>query len=310
MESADATPRAAVYSALLHLGIVGFLGLAMLNCTRWERLSDTLGLPAALRPVTCSTVLPAYQGPVIEATLVGPAGAPPPPSQRRHRTAPPQPQPQKPEPAPRTPPVADVRVLPTPVPRPQLRDQEKVAEIAAQQAEQAKQAQEEEQKQRMAELTKEQERERILKELAKVQAESAAQQRRINLEEQKSRQLADLRKTSESQSNQNVPVAKQAMTGQAGTDSSAYGAALTNVITQNWIRPNDIPPGSVCPVEIQQTRGGQVQNVTILPSCPLNDVGRHSVQAAVWRSSPLPYKGFEKEFVPDLTLNFRIPLQQ
>ena len=42
MESADATPRAVVYSALLHLGIVAFLALAMLNCTRWEGVADAL----------------------------------------------------------------------------------------------------------------------------------------------------------------------------------------------------------------------------------------------------------------------------
>lgn len=309
MESADVTPRAVVYSALLHLGIVGFLVLAMLNCTRWERFSDLLHLPAAMRPVTCSPMVPQYVGPVIEATLVGPAGAPPPPAARHRREASPQHE-QKAPPTPKPPPAANVRVLPTPVTKPQVRDQEKVAEIAAQKAEQAKQAQEEEQKQRMAELTKEKEAERILKELAKVQAQSAAQQRRINLEQQKAAQLADLRKSNESQNAQNVPAAKQAMTGQAGTSTDAYAAALTNLITMNWSRPFDIPPGTVCPVEIRQTRGGQVQDVKVLPSCPLNDVGRHSVQAAVWRSSPLPYKGFEKEFVPDLTLNFRIPQQQ
>lgn len=309
MESTDITPRAVVYAALLHLGIVGFLGLAMLNCTRWERFSDLLHLPAAMRPVTCSKMIEPFEGPVIEATLVGPAGAPLPPASQHQRKASPRHE-QKAEPKPKPPPAANVRVLPTPVPQPQLKDQEKIAQIAEQKAEQAKQAQEEQQKQRMAELTKEQEAERILKELAKVKAQSAAQQRRVNLEQQKAAQLADLRKPSESQNAQNAPVAKQAMTGQAGKNTDAYAAALTNVITAHWNRPFDTPPGTVCPIEIKQTRGGQVQDVKVLPSCPLNDVGKHSVQAAVWSSSPLPYQGFEKEFVPDLTLNFITPAQQ
>jgi len=308
MESAEATPRAVVYSALLHLGIVAFLALAMLNCTRWEDVANALHLPDALRPVTCNRMLQ-LQGPVIEATLVGPVGAPPPPAAKHARKASPKQQ-EKPEPKPKPPPPANVRVLPTPVPQPKLKDQEKIAQIAEQKAEQEKQAQEEEQKQRMAELTRQQEAERILKELAKVKAQSEAQQRAINMETQKAQQLADLRKASESQNAQNVPVAKQAMTGQAGTDNAAYAAALTNVITQNWLRPDNIPDGTICPVEITQIPGGQVIDVKVLPSCPLNEVGQHSVEAAVRRSSPLPYKGFEKEFQRDILLNFRVTSSQ
>lgn len=307
MESADATPRAVLYSALLHLGIVAFLALAMLNCTHWEALADALHLPEAMRPVTCTRMV-RLEGPVIEATLVGPVGAPPPPAARHAQKASPKHE-QKAEPTPKPPPPAPVRVLPTPVPQPQLKDQEKIAQIAEQQAQQQK-AQEEQQKQRMAELTKQKEAERILKELAKVKAQSEAQQRKINLETQKSQQLADLHKASESQNAQNVPVAKQAMTGQAGTDNAAYVAALQNSITQNWLRPDNIPVGAVCPVEIVQIPGGQVISATVLPSCPFTDVARHSVEAAVLSSSPLPYKGFEKEFQRDIIFNFTVTSSQ
>ncbi|WHZ19631.1 MAG: hypothetical protein OJF55_001780 [Rhodanobacteraceae bacterium] len=308
MESTDATPRAVAYSALLHLGIVAFLALAMLNCTHWEAVADALHLPEALRPVTCTRMLQ-LQGPVIEATLVGPVGAPPPPAAKHAQKASPK-QEQKAEPKPKPPPPANVRVLPTPVPQPKLRDQEKVAQIAQQQAEPAQKAQEEEQKQRMAELTKQKEAERILKELAKVRAESEAQQRKINLETQKAQQLADLRKSSQSQTAENVPVAQQAMTGQAGTSNDAYIAALQNAITQNWLRPDNIPVGAVCPVEIVQIPGGQVISAKVLPSCPFTDVARHSVEAAVLSSSPLPYKGFEKQFQRDIIFNFTVTSSQ
>ncbi|HEX5352621.1 MAG TPA: protein TolA, partial [Rhodanobacteraceae bacterium] len=276
MEHADATPRAVAYSALLHLGIVAFLALAMLNCTSWGNLADLLHLPEAMRPVTCARMVQ-LQGPVIEATLVGPAGAPPPPaSKHAHKASPKHDQKAKPKPEP--PPPANVRVLPTPVPQPKLKEQEKVAQIAEQKAEQAKKAQEEERKQRMAELTKQKEAERILKQLAKVQAESKAQQRRVNLETQKAQQLADLRKASKAQNAENVPVAKQAMTGQAGTSNNAYVAALQNAITQNWLRPDNIPVGVECPVEIKQIPGGQVVSAKVLPSCPFNDVAKASVE--------------------------------
>ncbi|MBS0382829.1 MAG: cell envelope integrity protein TolA [Proteobacteria bacterium] len=307
MESADATPRAVLFSALLHLGIVAFLALAMLNCTRWEAVADALHLPEAMRPVTCTRMV-RLEGPVIEATLVGPVGAPPPPATKHAQKASPKHE-QKAEPAPKPPPPAPVRVLPTPVQQPALKDQEKIAEIAEQQAQQQK-AQEAQQKQRMAELTKEREAERILKELARVKAQSEAQQRKINLETQKAQQLADLRKASESQNAQNVPIARQAMTGQAGTDNNAYIAALQNAITQNWLRPDNIPVGVVCPVEIVQIPGGQVISAKVLPSCPFSDVARHSVEAAVLGSSPLPYKGFEKQFQRDIIFNFTVTSSQ
>lgn len=308
MESTEATPRAVVYSVLLHLGIVAFLALAMLNCTRWEDVADALRLPQALRPVTCNRMLQ-LQGPVIEATLVGPVGAPPPPAAKHAQKASPK-QEEKAEPKPKPPPPAPVRVLPTPVPQPKLKDQEKVAQIAEQQAEQAQKAQEEEQKQRMAELTRQKEAERILKELAKVKAQSEAQQRAINMETQKAQQLADLRKASESQNAQNVPVAKQAMTGQAGTSNDAYIAALQNAITQNWLRPENIPSGVMCPVDIVQIPGGQVISAKVLPSCPFDAAAQRSVENAIYRASPLPYKGFEKQFAREITFNFQVTPSQ
>ena len=308
MESADATPRAVAYSALLHLGIVGFLALAMLNCTNWEKVADFLRLPEAMRPVTCTHVV-RLEGPVIEATLVGPVGAPPPPAAKHAQKASPKHE-EKAEPKPKPPPPAPVRVLPQPVPQPKLKDQEKIAQVAEQQAEKEEQAQEEQHRQRMAELSRQKEAERILKELAKAKAESEAQQRRVNLEQQKAQQLADLRNAKPSQNAENVPAAKQAMTGQAGTDTDAYVAALQNSITQNWLRPDNIPPGVVCPVEIVQIPGGQVISATVLPSCPFSDVAKASVQHAVLRSSPLPYKGFEKAFKRDIVFNFTVTSSQ
>jgi colicin import membrane protein len=289
---------------LLHLGIVGFLALAMLNCTRWENVADFLRLPEAMRPVTCTHVV-RLEGPVIEATLVGPVAAPPPPAAKHAQKASPR-QEQKAEPKPRPPPPAPVRVLPTPVPQPAMKDQEKVAQVAQEQAEKERQAQEEQHRQRMAELTRQKEAERILKELAKAKAESEAQQRRVNLEKQKAQQLADLHKAQESENAENLPAAKQAMTGQGGTDTAAYVAALQNAITQNWLRPDNIPPGVVCPVEIVQIPGGQVISAKVQPGCPFNDVAKASVENAVLRSSPLPYKGFEKEFKRDIIFEFKV----
>lgn len=306
MEASSATPRAVVFSALLHLCIVGFLALAMLNCADWKTVTDFLHLP---NPVACMQPIPQLAGQVIEATLVGPVGAPPPKHSKRAQPANPPPQ-QRDLPKPELPKPAPVKVLPPPPEHPDIKDQEKIADIAQQQADQQK-AQEEKEKQRMAELTREQEADRILKQLDKIKAQSAANQKQIKLAQQKAQQLADLKNTPDNpDANDTVPPAKQAMTGQNGKDTSAYSAALQNAITPNWLRPDNIPDGTVCPVQITQIIGGQVISAKVLPSCPFNDIGRHSVEAAVLRSSPLPYKGFEDQFQRVIIFNFTVNSSQ
>ncbi|HEX7128861.1 MAG TPA: TonB C-terminal domain-containing protein [Rhodanobacteraceae bacterium] len=302
MEASSATPRAVALSALLHLCIVGFLALAMLNCADWEKVTGFLHLP---NPVACAKPLEPLAGPVIEATLVGPAAAPKPKHSKRAQPANPPPA-QRNLPKPEEPKPAPVKVLPPPPLHPDIKDQEKIADVAQQQAEQQK-AQEEKEKQRMAELTREQEADRILKQLEKIKAQRQATEKQIRLAQQKAQQLADLKNTPENpEANDTVPEAKQAMTGQNGTNNNAYIAALQNAITQNWLRPDNIPDGVTCPVEIIQIPGGQVISAKVLPSCPFNDVGRHSVEAAVLRSSPLPYKGFEDQFQRRIVFNFTV----
>ena len=41
------------------------------------------------------------------------------------------------------------------------------------------------------------------------------------------------------------------------------------------------------------------------PSCPYDEAGRRSVEAAVLKAQPLPYQGFESVFNRTLILNFR-----
>src|SRR5690348_16186663 len=108
MEANNATPRAVAFSALLHLCIVGFLALAMLNCADWETVADFLHLP---NPVSCAKPIEPLAGPVIEATLVGPAAAPRPKHSKRAQPANPPPE-QRELPKPEEPKPAPVKVLP------------------------------------------------------------------------------------------------------------------------------------------------------------------------------------------------------
>lgn len=312
MDESKRTPRAILWSALLHLGLAAFLLLTTISCTTWERMFSVLPLPESWNPMTCTRPV-SLKGPVIEATLVGVSGAPLPPPVKTEVEKPsiPPPQASRPKIEPEKPKLPPLKTLPPPPKRPDVKDQQKVVARAEQKAEQAKREQEEKQKQRMAELEARQQQEKldkILKQLDQARSQSEHASRQSDLEKQKLAQLKDLKQAKSKAPPQpaGVNAAKQARSGTNGTSNDAYEAAIQNAVTQAWLRPDNIPEGVVCPIHIVQIPGGQVISVTIEPSCPFDAAGRRSVKNAVLRAQPLPYKGFEKAFRSDVTLNFKV----
>lgn len=311
MDESKRTPRAVFWSALLHVGLAGFLFATTLSCTRWEHLIEVLHLPDSWNPVTCMQPV-SQRGPVIEATLVGAAGAPLPPPVKtkvsKPSVAPPKASKQViPQEKPKLEPI---KTLAAPPKHPDTRDQKKVVAKAQKKAEQAKHEQEQKQKQHMAELEAAQQAklDEIFKQMdqAKAQREHVEQNNRED-----AKKLAQMKDKAQAQSkappqDNDVAPATKARTGSGGTAEAAYQTAVQNAVTQAWIRPNNIPDGSVCPIHIVQIPGGQVISVTIQTSCPFDAAARRSVKNAVLRAQPLPYKGFEKQFQTDLTLNFKV----
>lgn len=304
------TPRAVIWSALLHVGLAGFLFLTTLSCTSWERVFTALNLPASWNPMMCERPQ-ALAGPVIEATLVGPAAAPLPKIKARPAKAtPPPPKAEKPAVEPEKIKVPPVKTLPPPPQHPDLRDQQKVVAMAQAKAEQAKRLEQQREKQHMSELAaaRQAKLDKIFKQMDQLNQQQQHADRASKLEQQKLAQLKDLKKAD--QSDDDVPpgvkVADKAQSGGNGTATDAYKVAIQNAVTQAWLRPDNIPEGAVCPIHIEQIPGGQVISVTIEPSCPFDAAGRRSVKDAVMRAAPLPYKGFEKAFRSDITLNFKV----
>ena len=80
--------------------------------------------------------------------------------------------------------------------------------------------------------------------------------------------------------------------------------ALKNAILRQWTRPESVRLGQECQVLIRQIPGGEVIDVEVQPGCPFDEAGRRSLEAAVLRAKPLPYRGFESVFQRNLTLNF------
>ncbi|MFT4178668.1 MAG: cell envelope integrity protein TolA [Thermomonas sp.] len=281
------------------LGLHVLLFLLMFGGLQWTR-SNTAE-PSAGDPIEAELIDPsALSGAMQRALRREPEPLPQPVEE-------PQPQPlpePEPEPAPQLP-----DVLPPPVPDPAPVEQEKVrrdapspdvakvpreqdekrrqpdqAEINARKAEQQRQEEERKRQQQIAELRK--------------QREQAARER--SMAEQREQQLRDARSGSSTSPAQPPP-------GNRGTDESLkarYRDALQQAITRQWVRPESVQIGQRCRILIRQLPGGDVQDVTVSPSCPFDALGRESVERAVLKASPLPYAGFELVFARELDLNF------
>ena len=315
MKETRADTNAAVLAALaLHALLFALMFIGMW----WTRAST---------PVSAA-------GPVIEADLVDPSALsapmrraldapaqqlPEPTPEPVEDVIPPPPQP-LPEPQPQLAPVPPQPQAQEPVPEPDTREQQRV-EREAEAAARAAREQEEKRRQEQIDLTERtrqeaaEKRERLAqqqrdkvelqKKLEKIRAERAKAARAADLAEQKLKQLADARRATqdaESTSQTSPPP------GNEGADKALLGQyilAIQRAVEGNWTRPDNIPPGAPCLVRITQLPGGEVMKAEVDPSCPYDEIGRRSVEAAVLKAQPLPYAGFESVFKRRLDFRFR-----
>jgi colicin import membrane protein len=304
METSADKWRAVLYALGVHLLCVALMFVGLL----WTNQS---------KPVSVA-------GSVIEATLVmdtsASSAAPPRPSQPRE-TAParqpkPEPKPQEAVQPPQTQPQA-------PIPDPAQIEREKAARLALQQAEEkAEREQEEKRRQRQVELDQQKQQDAEQRErLTKMQEEQAQQladirrrreeaERRRQREEDKLQQLADARQRTE----RDVPRPNALdqppadRLGNNGTDDSLLGRyqmAIQQAVTSNWSRPETAQAGILCTLRIVQIPGGEVIQVSVTSPCNADDLTRRSIEAAVLKAQPLPYRGYESVFNRDIKFNFR-----
>ncbi len=285
METFRDKARAFLYAFVVHVLCIGALFVGLL----WTQ--------SEVHPIN----LP---GPVIDVDLVGISAAPKPQSRPKQapKPAPPKPQPEAvkpPEPEPEAPsqPIKNDRI-----------EREKIAEIAQEKADQER-AEEERHKQEQVLLEQQEKQERDRQkqlEVLKRQREEATKQ--VALAKQKLQQMEDLKNDKPVKAvNQPVPLAEKAVTGNAGHDDSLqaqYYAAIQNAVTNNWLRPDSAQGGLHCMLHIVQIIGGDVIDVQVINPCNADPLTRASIEQAVKRASPLPYKGFEKEFQRQFNFNF------
>ena len=312
--------QALLYSLALHVLIfaVAFIGLW------WTRSSA---------PVSAA-------GPVIEAELIDPNALSA--SMRRALRDRPEPVAAQPEPAPQPQPVEEeaapvFQPVPEPVPQdspvpeqqqaqervpePDTQEQERVSREAIAQ-ETREREQEEKRRQEQIDLTereRQQEAERRQKlsqmelerqkQIADVKRRRALAARDAKLAEERLKQLAEYRarNASEAAAQADAEASASPPPGNEGVDAglaARYAAAIQEAILRNWTRPETVPLGQRCDINIRQLPGGEVVDVEVSASCPYDELGRRSVEAAVLKAQPLPYAGFESVFNRNLNLRF------
>jgi colicin import membrane protein len=270
MAGDDNSLRPWLYSLAVHLAV-----LVLVSVSIWW---------------TRSTVAVSIPGPIIEATLIGPAQAPAPKKVK---------QPAKPKPEPKPEEVKPKAEEPAPEkPKEDKKDQEKITDqITQQKAEEDAKLQEELRKKEQIELAEKQ---------------AAEAEKKKKLEEEKAKQLAD-KKAREAEKKAEADrlaamIADEAKTGQEGSDTSLeaqYYADIQSRVTDAWLRPDTTPPGVRCTLEIIQIVGGDVISATVVPPCNADAMTRTSLEQAPRRASPLPYAGYESVFKRKIRFEFK-----
>jgi colicin import membrane protein len=302
------TAQALLYAIALH---VLLFALAILGMW-WTRASAPLS--AAGSPIEAELVDANALSARMQRAL---RDRPQPVEQEPLEQATPPPQP-IPEPTPQEAPVPQQQQAQAPIPEPDTREQEAVDRNAIS-AETREREQEAKRRQEQIDLTERQRQEeaeqkqrlaqqQLDQKIKKIQAERAKLARQAELSEQKLKQIADARasRTAAEAATQADAEASQPP-GNNGVDEgllARYQAALQEAILRNWSRPDSVPLGQRCRLHIRQVQGGTVIDVQVDASCPYDELGKRSVEAAVLKAQPLPYAGFEAVFSRNLNLNF------
>jgi len=232
----------------------------------------------------------------IEARVVMPGGTPPAP------VAEPEPQPE------------------LPLPEPQPTPDEAAAEQARKDAEAAAARVSEERRlaeqREAAELQARQESDRQAREKAekeqaekqKLEKEKAERDKlareKVEREKQQKEQAEKARVAREAELNALLEADRRQATARDSTQMRQYIAQIANRIERNWIRPASARAGLECEVQVTQVPGGVVTDVKI-GRCNGDDSVRQSLEAAVYRASPLPQPSDPALFERSLVVTFR-----
>ncbi|MGB8693003.1 MAG: cell envelope integrity protein TolA, partial [Steroidobacteraceae bacterium] len=130
---------------------------------------------------------------------------------------------------------------------------------------------------------------------AQALAESAAKLKAQQAAADKARREAELRAQLASEERINA--------ARGSAEMASYLALITGRINRAWIRPSSVRAGLSCILHVTQVPGGEVTGVQIV-SCNGDQAARESIEAAVYRASPLPTPSNPDLFDRNLTIRF------
>ena len=280
--------RAIALSILLHSAIVA---AAVYGWFTWKHRpppTETLAIEATV---------------VDERALKGIATKPEPAPE------PPPPEPAPPEPEPEPVPVP-VEEQGPPKPDPAEIERKEQERLAAEKAEQEKKTAQELKEREEAQLEAEKQA------AAKVAAQKAAQEKaaadKKALEKKRAEDAAAAKKAAEDKARaakqeelrRAIEAEERGNAARNSDDAMRWHAQIVARIQQKWIKPASAPAGISCIVSVTQVPGGEVTNVRV-NSCSIDDAAfRESVEAAVYRATPLPMPPAGVPFERNLELTF------
>lgn len=298
-----------VLSVLLHGALLAAVGYGWWTYKR-DRPQPTLAIEAT----------------VVDARAVPGVGKLPP------QPAPPPPAPEPTPPPPETQPQVEPDGPPQPTPEELAKREQQQKEQAEREAQEKRQAEDQKRKdqeaQQEAALAEEKraqdkraDEQRQAEEQQKAQ-EKAAQEKAEA--ERKVREAADAKKRAEDkrldderrQADEKAKAEREAelkrsldqeVRADAARSSGALSSWVSQItarITRAWLKPPSVRPGLECVLYVTQVPGGEVTNVRI-GACNGDQAVRESIEAAVYRASPLPPPSDPSLFVRELEITFR-----
>jgi colicin import membrane protein len=168
-------------------------------------------------------------------------------------------------------------------------EQKRIEEKRLAEEKQQKQAQEKAEAERKAREAAEEKKKEEEKRLAEEKQKQAEQQAAAERE-------ADLKRSLDQELRQDAAHSSAAL--------ASWQSQITARIQRAWLRPPSARPGIACVLHVTQVPGGAVTNVSI-GSCNGDQAVRQSIEAAVYRASPLPPPPDPALFQRDLEITFR-----
>jgi colicin import membrane protein len=177
--------------------------------------------------------------------------------------------------------------------RQELERQERIKEERVQQARQEKERREVDA--RAAQERREKEDQEKAR-LAEIERQRKAEEARLERVKEEQRMVAEKRRKEEEaraqaqreqELRESMALEEQRMMAENAGLLAQYKALIQQRVMRNWNRPPDAEAGINCEVFADQIPGGQVVGVRI-GECNGSDAVRRSIEAAVYKASPLP----------------------